>query len=131
MDREPARDVLLHRGAFDVIAKPVDPTETIASIQIALWQAQFLRLLTQRERALCQFQRHLAAYPNEKDTGVAMGWISKRVDDTLTLVRQCMNGVDLRRLDVLLIDLAGSVEEWTLERALARLERVRVDRVWV
>ena len=49
MDREPARDVLLHRGAFDVIAKPVDPTETVASIQIALWQARLLAGASQED----------------------------------------------------------------------------------
>jgi hypothetical protein len=52
------------------------------------------------------------------------------VDDTLALVRKCITVVDLHRLDALLIDLAGSVEEWTYERALDRFERMRVDRVW-
>ena len=130
MDREAAHDALLHREAFDIITKPVDLTEALASIRVALWQARFLRLLTQRERRVCQFQGHLAAYPEERDRGGARGWISKRVDDTLALVRKCITVVDLHRLDALLIDLAGSVEEWTYERALDRLERMRVDRVW-
>ena len=59
-----------------------------------------------------------------------MQWISKRVDDTLSLVRECMGEADLYRLDPLLIDLAASVEEWTMGRALDRLERMREDRVW-
>ena len=130
VDRETAHDALLHRGAFDIITKPVDLTEALASIRVALWQARFLRLLTQRERRVCQFQGHLAAYPEERDRGDARGWISKRVYDTLALVRKCITVVDLHRLDALLIDLAGSVEEWTYERALDRLERMRVDRVW-
>ena len=130
MDREAAHDALLHREAFDIITKPVDLTEALASIRVALWQARFLRLLTQRERRVCQFQGHLAAYPEERDRGGARGWISKRVYDTLALVRKCITVVDLHRLDALLIDLAGSVEEWTYERALDRLERMRVDRVW-
>ena len=130
MDCKPAHDALLHRGAFDVIAKPVDPTEALASIRISLWQAQFLGLLTQRERIVSQFERHLAAYPDEQHGEGAVGWISKRVDDALMLVRESRHVIDLHRLDALLIDLAGSVEEWSLERALDRLERIRVGRVW-
>jgi DNA-binding response OmpR family regulator len=130
VDREAAHDALLHRGAFDIITKPVDLTEALASIRVALWQARFLRLLTQRERRVCQFQGHLAVYPEERDRGGARGWISKRVDGTLALVRKCITVVDLHRLDALLIDLARSVEEWTYERALDRLERMRADRVW-
>lgn len=130
VDREAAHDALLHREAFDIITKPVDLTEALASIRVALWQARFLRLLTQRERRVCQFQGHLRAYPEERDRGGARGWISKRVDDTLALIWKCITVVDLHRLDALLIDLARSVEEWTYERALDRLERMRVDRVW-
>ncbi len=124
MDCEPARSALLQWGAFDVITRPVDPAEALASIRIALWQAKFLGLLTQRKRIASQFQSHLAVYPHQRDRGDALAWISKRVDDTLTLVRG-NNEIDLYRLDPLLIDLAGSVEEWSLERALDRLERVR------
>ena len=129
-EREFARDVLLHKGAFDILAKPVEPTEALASIRMALWQAHFLRLLTQRERIVSQFEYHLVAYPDGRHRTGSMPWISKRVDDTLSLVRECMGEADLYRLDPLLIDLAGSVEEWTAGRALDRLERMREDRVW-
>ena len=125
-----ARDALLHKGAFDFLAKPVDPPEALASIRMALWQAQFLQLLTQRERIVSQFEYCLVAYPDGRHRTGAMEWLSKRVDDTLSLVRKCMGEADLFRLDPLLIDLAGSVQEWTLERALDRLERMREDRVW-
>lgn len=127
---EPARHALLHLGAFDVIAKPVHPTEALESIRLALWQAQFLRLLTQRERIVFQFECHLAAYPEEMDPGGAMRLISRRVDDMLALVRECITDADLYCLDLLFIDLAVSVQEWTLERALDRIERMRGDRVW-
>ncbi|MGC4096990.1 MAG: hypothetical protein QM706_07725 [Nitrospira sp.] len=126
-DREPARDALLHRGVFDVITKPIDPTDALASVQIALWQARFLSLLTQQEPVAFKIQRHLTAFPG------ATGWISNRVHDTLMLVQEHMNSVGNtvdHRLTILLIDLAGSVEEWTLEQALYRLERMRVDHVW-
>jgi DNA-binding NtrC family response regulator len=127
-DREPARDALLHRGAFDVITKPVDPTDALASIQVALWQARFLTLLTQQEPVVFQLQRHLATYPG------AMGWISERVHDTQMLVQEHMqtvgNTVD-HQLTILLVDLAGSVEEWILEQAMNRLERIRMDHVWM
>ncbi len=36
-----ARDLLLTREAFDVIAKPVDEVEALSSIRLALWQARF------------------------------------------------------------------------------------------
>src|SRR5690349_15143392 len=34
-DRESLHDDLLHLGVFDMIAKPVDPTEALASIRVA------------------------------------------------------------------------------------------------
>ena len=126
-DREPARDALLHRGAFDVITKPVDQTDALASIQIALWQARFLTLLTQQEPVVFQLQRHLAIYPG------GMGWISERVHDTQMRVHEHMNTVGNtvdHHLTILLVDLAGSVEEWILEQAMNRLERIRMDHVW-
>lgn len=127
-DREPARDALLHRGAFDVITKPVDPTDALASIQVALWQARFLTLLTQQKPVVFQLQRHLATYPR------ATGWISERVHDTQMLVQEHIhtigNTVD-HQLMTLLVDLAGSVEEWILEQAMNRLERIRMDHVWM
>ena len=127
VNREPVHDALLYRGAFDVIAKPLDPTDALASIKIALWQARFLGLLTQRERTALQLQRHLAAYPKERNGWNS--WISKRVHDTLTLVQESMTQAELDRLDALFMDLAASVEAWTVERALDRLERMRMDHV--
>jgi hypothetical protein len=59
MDREPARDAVLHRGAFDVIAKPVDPTETVAGIQIALWQARLLAGALPKKRSAFNAQCRL------------------------------------------------------------------------
>ena len=120
-NRESARDDLLHRGVFDVITKPVDLTDALMSIRTALWQARFLGLLTQQELVASQFQRHLAAYPG------ARGWISKRVNDARTLIRECMDVNDLHRLNLLLLNLVGSVEAWTLEHALDRLARMRLD----
>ena len=63
-EREFARDALLRKGAFDILAKPVEPTDALASIRIALWQAHFLRLLTLRERIVSQFEYHLVEYPD-------------------------------------------------------------------
>jgi DNA-binding response OmpR family regulator len=125
-DCESARVDLRHRGVFDVIAKPVDPTEALASIRLALWQARFLRLLIQPDCEVSQFQRHLAAYPHARDRGGTRGWVSKRVDDARTLLHRARNGNDLHRLNILLLNLAGSIEEWTQEQALDRLERMRV-----
>jgi len=130
-DCESARDDLLHRGVFDMIAKPVDATEALASIRIALWQARFLGLLTQQECEVSQFQRHLAAYPHASDREGKRGWVSKRVDDALTLIRESHDVHDLHRLNVLLLNLAGSIEEWTQEQASDRLERKRVHRAWM
>ena len=122
-ERESARDALLHCGIFDVFARPVGSTVVLASIRVALWQARFLTLLARRERVVSQFACHLAAYPGERIPGGPRGGISKRVDETLKLVRECLTETDLHRLDLLLIDLARSVEEWTRERTLERLER--------
>ena len=129
VDRELALDALLHRGAFDIIAKPVNLTEARPSLHLALWHGQFLRLLTQRERLLSHFQRHLEVYPHERDTGGERGWISKQVDDTLRRVQESRSAFD-PHLNEVLIDLAGSVEEWTYERGCNRLASMKADRVW-
>jgi hypothetical protein len=126
-EREFARAALLHQGVFDILARPPDQSEALASIKVAQWQARFLGLLTQRERVLFQVRRHLADFPHERDTRGAREWISKRVNDTLVLVGECKDVIDLRRLDGLLLDFARSVEEWTRERALDRLERMSVE----
>ena len=128
-DCESAGDDLLHRGVFDVITKPIDLTDALMSIRTALWQAQFLSLLTQQEPVAFQLQRHLSAYPHARDRGGPRGWISKRVDDALTLIRECRDVSDLHRLNLLLLNLAGSVETWTLEQALDRLKQMRVHHV--
>ncbi|MGC4099409.1 MAG: hypothetical protein QM706_20080 [Nitrospira sp.] len=125
-DLEPAHDALLHEGAFDVIVKPIDPINASASIRVALWQAQFLRLLTQRARVLSQIQNHLSAFPHES----IRGWVSKRIKDNLTLIRECKDENDLHRLNLLLNDLSESVEAWTLEQAMDRLKRMRLDHSW-
>jgi len=63
-------DDLLHLGVFDMIAKRVDPTETLASRAVA---DTFLGLLTQQECEVSHFQRHLAAYPHVSDRGGTRG----------------------------------------------------------
>ena len=125
-DHEAAHDALLHQGAFDVITKPIDPINASASLRLALWQAQFIRLLTQGERALSQIQNHLTTFPHEKNSG----WVSKRMEDNLTLIRECRDENDLHCLHLLLIDLAESMEAWTVQQALDRLKRMRVDHIW-
>ncbi len=125
IDIEPARDCLLHRGAFDVIAKPVDDVEALTSVRIALWQARFFQLLTQRERVLSSFHRHIEDYPEERSVREIMGMVLKRVDNTVTLVQESMKLIDPSN-DGLFFDLLASVEERTKEKALARLDRLSV-----
>jgi len=98
-DHELARDALLEHGVFDMIAKPVQPTEAVGSLQLAVWQGRFLGLVTQQEHVLSHFECHLAGYLKERNGGIARGWISTRVKETLALVRECMNVEDPYRLD--------------------------------
>lgn len=128
-DCELARDALLDYGAFDIIARPVQPTEALRSLQLALWQERFLGLVTQRERVLSEFECHLAAYLEKGKRGIMWGWISERVKEMLAMVRESMNGVDPYHLDPSFIHLAGSVQERTLKQALERLERMRFHRI--
>lgn len=127
-ERELARDALLGHGAFDMIAKPIQPTEAVGSLQLALWQGRFLKLVTQRAHVVSHFERHLAGYLKERNGGLAHAGISKRVKETLTLVRKCTNIEDLYRLGPSLLGLAEVVQERTLGQALERLESVRLAR---
>jgi DNA-binding NtrC family response regulator len=122
-DADSAREALLYREAFDVITKPVHPVEAISSIRVALWQARFLRLLTQRERVMEQIERHIEAYPNEVETRAAMDRVLGHVEASLTAVRQNMRLV-APGSDQLFFDLAVSIEERTKDRALDRLTRL-------
>ncbi|MDK2742381.1 MAG: hypothetical protein H8K03_06985 [Nitrospira sp.] len=124
-DIEPARDCLLRRGAFDVIAKPVDDVEVLTSVRIALWQARFLRLLTERERVLSNFRRHIEDYPVERSVRRVIGMVLKRVDKTATLIQESLKLID-PNIDGLFFDLAASVEECTKEKALVRLNRLSI-----
>lgn len=118
---ELARDALLNRRAFDVLAKPIDSTEALTTVRMALWQARFLKLLTQRDRVLSTFQRHLEVYPQDRDGHDIMDRLLKKLDETVTLVQESMKLVD-PSTDGLFFELAGSVEEGTKQRALARLD---------
>ena len=122
-DVDAAREALLYRGAFDVITKPLHPSDALSSIRVALWQARLLRLLTQRERALEQLERHIEAYPKEVETRTAMGRVLDHVEAALTAVRQSMILVEPSS-DRLFFDVAVSIQERTKDRALDRLTRL-------
>lgn len=129
-DCELACDALLDYGAFDMIARPVQPTEALRNLQLALWQQRLLGLVTRRERVLSEFECHLAAYLEKAKRGIIWEWISERAKEMLALVRESMNEMDPYRLDPSFIHLAGSVQECTLKQALDRLERMRAPRIW-
>lgn len=122
-DVDSAHEALLHRGAFDVITKPLYPAEALNSIRVALWHARFLRLLTQRERVVEQIERHIKAYPKEIETRAAMERALEHVEAVLTAVRQSMK-LAAPGSDQLFFDLAVSIEERTKDRALDRLNRL-------
>ena len=122
-DVEAAREALLDRGAFDVITKPMDATDALNSIRVALWQSRFLRLLTQRERALEQFKHHIEAYPTELEARAIMESVLKNVEKTLSLMQQSMICIE-RGSDHLFFDVAVSIQERTKDRALDRLNRL-------
>src|SRR5262249_4104195 len=122
-DVDVAREALLRRGAFDVITKPIHLTDALTSIRVALWEARLLRLLTQRERALEQIQRHLEAYPQEVTPRAVMESALDHLEAALTAVRQSMILVEPSS-DQLFFDVAVSIEARTKDRALDRLSRL-------
>jgi len=122
-DIEPAHNLLLHRGAFDVIAKPVDDAEVLSSVRVALWQARFLRLLAQQEPVLSNIRRHIEAYPEERDIRGAIGKVLQRINGTVTLVQESIKLID-PSAEGLFYDLAVSVGECIKEKAMARLNQL-------
>lgn len=122
-DVDTAREALLRRGAFDVITKPIQPTEAFSSVRLALWETRLLRLLMQRERALKRIERHLEEYPHETETRAAMEQVVEYLEATLTSARKSMLLMDPAS-DQLYFDLAVSIEERTKNRALDRLNRL-------
>ena len=117
------REALLCRGAFDVITKPLQPIDALSSIRGALWHARFLGLLTQRERILAQFKRHLQAYPREVEIRAALERALEYVKSSLMAVKRRMTLLEPES-DQLFFDLAITIQARTKDRALDRLNRL-------
>lgn len=114
---ELARDALLNHRAFDVIAKPLNDAEALRSLRVALWQQRFLKLLVRRDKVMVTYRRHIEAFPEGKEM-----WdrFLKQMDETVDSVRESLMLLDVNT-EGIFYDLAGSVEEQTMERALSRL----------
>ena len=118
-----AREALAH-GAFDVIANPLDPDESRASIRQALWHARLRRLLSAKERALERYRQYKATalLAGEKQHDIIERHLSI-IRDTVQTYEETIERVE--ESVRLLAESAGAVERQVRARAIERLESPR------
>ena len=111
----------LHTNAFDLIVKPIVPTEAAHTVRLALWQNRLLRLLTTKDQAVSRFREHMAAFPYARQAEAHFTSKMAAFDRTFhalqSSIRLLLNVDD----DQSLFDIAASVENLARERALERL----------
>ncbi len=111
----------IEKEAFDLIAKPIVPQEATLTVQLALWQSRFLRLLASRERATERFHEHMKLFPGAQVVEAVhrskMAAYERTLNSLSASVRLLLDVEDERSL----FDLAASVTQLTKQRALDRL----------
>ena len=118
-DRTQAHEIL-ESGTFTILTRPIDPSEAVKAVRLALWQNRLLRLIASREKALSTFRKHLEAFPND--------WKSEEIFmRTLSIMEKTFLafGTSIQRIeethDKFLYDVAVSVDLHSRQRALERL----------
>jgi len=121
-EKEVACRVLNH-GAFDLIPTPLDHEQTVNTIRLALWQNTLMELITQREKALEKYRRHLDAYPGDRKMIEAFHNALSSIQRTVSSFERSIQAIEesIKCLN----DLAKNVEQHAREQALRRLDTLR------
>ena len=107
-------------ASFSLLTKPIDSSEAVKAVRLALWQNRLLRLIASREKALSTFREHIRAFPDDWKSEAIFAATVSAMEKTFTAL-----GVSIQRIeeahDQCLYDLAASVEARSRQRALDRL----------
>ena len=121
-EKEVACRVLKH-GAFDLVPTPLDHEQTVNTVRLALWQNTLMELITQREKALEKYRRHLDAYPGDRKMIEAFHNALSSIQRTVSSFERSIQAIEesIKCLN----DLAKNVEQHAREQALRRLDTLR------
>jgi len=113
----------LERGAFDVITYPLDADHAVATIRLALWYKQMLRVIDCNERAVRKYGQCLDAHSNDPRISARFGAIDV-VRSTLAAIEATLAVVKKAGLP----EMAARIETQTRGQALARLSALCSER---
>jgi DNA-binding NtrC family response regulator len=107
----------LGRGAFDVITYPLHPDQAVATIRLALWYRQILRLLRCNERVVQKCAECLDGHSDEQRMTAGLRSDLDVIQGTLRAIEQTLAVVKKAGLP----EMAARIETQTRAQALARL----------
>ncbi len=117
----PMAETSLKAEAFDLIVKPIVPFQAVQTVNVALWQNKFLRLLASKERAAVRFQEHMKAFPHavkmQQEFVTKMAAYERTIRALSASMRQLLNIEEEQSA----FDIAALVARLTKQRALNRL----------
>ena len=122
-DNDLARQAL-ERGAFDLITSPLDPNQTVTTVQLALWYNRLLRLLSSNEKAIEKYRQHMNAFPGDERITARFQRNLEAASSTWAAIAQSINAVH-RSGDAAngssFSDLVTALEQQTRAKAFERL----------
>jgi len=84
----------LKEGAFDLIARPLEPKQMVETIRLALWHNKLSVLIASRERMLEKFRQHIAEYPRNRKDGEAFQRAVVIVQETASFTAQSLQRIE-------------------------------------
>jgi len=114
----------LMEGAFDLIAMPLEPKETVETVRLALWHNKLNMLNTSRERMMQKYRQLIADYPRDrKEKSEAFQRLLASMLATVSSTEQSLQQIEESL--ACFPDIATKVEYHIRKRALARLNALR------
>jgi len=109
----------LKEGAFDLIARPLEPKQMVETIRLALWHNKLSVLIASRERMLEKFRQHIAEYPRNRKDGEAFQRALAIVQETASCTAESLQRIE--ESIVCFSDFATKVAHHARKRAFERL----------
>jgi len=109
----------LKEGAFDLIATPLEPKQTVETISLALWHNKLMTLIVSREKMLERFRQHIAEYPRNRKDGEAFQRALAIVQETASCTAESLQRIE--ESIVCFSDFATKVAHHARKRAFERL----------
>jgi DNA-binding NtrC family response regulator len=112
---------VLEQGAFDLISTPLEQTQTVSTIRLALWDNKLNALIASQHNALESYRQHSTVYSDTR-RGHAFRTILTSIEQSVAVHERTIRQLEtsLKRLN----DLAKIVKNQARALALERLDRL-------